>query len=139
MNFVANLYKKYRAFQPFTPAEAWELFRLAAIGEAIGWTLLISGILLSKLPVSWNQIPVQLAGRTHGVLFLIYATAVVVLSPSLSWSWKRIFVGTAASVPPYGSLLFELWASHRKHHEEFSYLHGFLHYKLATTVMTDSL
>jgi integral membrane protein len=139
MNVVAFLSGKYRAFQPFTPAEAWQLFRLAAIGEAVGWTLLISGILLSRLPVSWDQIPVQLAGRTHGVLFLIYATAVIVLSPSMGWSWKRIIIGTAASVPPYGSLVFEMWASHRKHHDEFNLLRIFLHFKKATAVTSDSL
>lgn len=110
----------YRAFRPFTEAEAWGLFRLAAIGEAVGWTLLIIGVGCQHLPVSWNQIPVQLAGRVHGTLFLMYATAVIVLAPSLGWSWLRTFIGGLASVPPYGSLLFEMWASHRKRQDEFN-------------------
>jgi integral membrane protein len=131
MNLL-RIYNGYRAFRPFTAAEAWGLFRLAAIGEAVGWTLLIIGILCTKLPVSWNQIPVQLAGRTHGVLFLIYASAVVVLSPSMGWSWMRIVIGTAASVPPYGSLLFEMWASHRKRHDEFTDLRLLVCFKHAS-------
>jgi integral membrane protein len=136
---LVRIYDNYRAFRPFTSQEAWGLFRLAAIGEAVGWTLLISGILLSKLPVSWHEIPVQLAGRTHGVLFLIYATAVIVLSPSLNWSWTRIIVGTAASVPPYGSLIFEIWASRRKRREEFTALHTFMQFKRLTSVEPGSL
>jgi len=140
MNYMQEslvaIHAKYRDFRPFTPNEAWGLFRLAAIGEAVGWTLLIIGILCTKLPVGWSQIPVQLAGRTHGFLFLIYATAVVVLSPSMGWSWMRIVIGTAASVPPYGSLLFEMWAAQRKRHAEFFALRSFLHFKRAVSELS---
>ncbi len=119
-----KLIGSYNDFRPFTAAEAWGLFRLAAIGEAVGWTLLIIGVGCQHLPVSWNQIPVQLAGRIHGTLFLLYITAVVVLSPSLGWSLMRTLMGGAASVPPYGSLMFELWAGNRKRQQEFVGLLG---------------
>jgi integral membrane protein len=90
----------------FTNDEAWGLFRLAAIGEACGWSLLISGIILRHF--LGNNDPVIIAGQIHGMLFFCYAAAALVLYPNLNWS--RLI----ASVPPYGSLLFEQWASYKR-------------------------
>lgn len=116
MNRLGKLWATYTNWRPFTEPEAWTLFRLAAFAEAIGWTLLIFGVLFrNNIAVSWNEVPVQLAGRIHGTLFLLYIVAVLVLSPSLKWSWFRILIAGACSVPPYGSLIYEQWsAGHRK-------------------------
>ncbi len=46
------------------------------------------------------------------MLFFSYALAAVGLYPSLGWSRRRASVALLASVPPYGSLLFEQWAFH---------------------------
>ncbi len=102
--------KKYSKFKPFTEAEAWALFRLAAFGEAIGWTILITGLLLAHF--LHNNLPVLIAGQFHGLLFLIYLAAAVSMSPSLGWPRAKIMLAAACSVPPYGTLLFELWQSH---------------------------
>lgn len=107
-------YQRYRQFRPFTDAEAWLLFKLAAYFEAVGWTLLIIGVACRQLPVSWNQIPVLLAGRTHGVLFLMYVVAAFVLAPSLGWSFTRTLFAGACSVPPYGTLLFEKYIAYTR-------------------------
>lgn len=107
----------YKNFRPFSEAEAWGVFRLAALGEAVGWTLLISGILIGRYLTSGNDIAVQFAGHLHGTLFLIYATAAIVLAPSQSWSLRRTLVAGIASVLPYGSLIFEQWAAHKRRHE----------------------
>lgn len=116
MKQLSKAWATYTNWRPFTESEAWGLFRLAAFAEAIGWTLLILGVLFrNNVVVSWNEVPVQMAGRIHGALYLIYIVAVLVLSPSLKWSWFRIFVAGACSVPPYGSLIYEQWsAAHRK-------------------------
>lgn len=109
----------------FTEPEAWLLFKLAAYGEAIGWTLLIAGILSQRYIWRHSGIPVLLAGQTHGMLFLAYALAALGLYPNLGWSRWRGVLATLASVPPYGSLLFEQWAAYKRHHEQvrmFSYL-----------------
>jgi integral membrane protein len=108
--FFVRWYRRYQQFRPFTDEEAWMLYRLAAFSEAVGWTLLIIGIACKELPVWWNQIPVGIAGRVHGVLFLIYFVAVLLLAPSMGWSWKRIFFACLFGNPPYGSLVFEKWA-----------------------------
>jgi integral membrane protein len=110
-----GLLKKYEGRQPFRDQEAWLLFRLAAFGEAAGWSLLITGIALRQFLPSHSQIPVLLAGQIHGMLFLLYALAAIGLYPSLRWSRWRALVALAASVPPYGSLLFEQWAAYKRH------------------------
>lgn len=101
-------YARYLAFTPFTDAEAWLLFKLAAFGETVGWTLLITGIILRDYLWVGNPYSVPIAGRIHGTLFLIYITAVLVLAPSLRWRFWQTIVAGACSVPPYGSLIYEL-------------------------------
>lgn len=90
------------------------LFKLAAFGEAIGWTLLISGIGLHDYVWVGNPYTINIAGQFHGMLFLMYIAAVLVLSPSLKWRGWQIVLGGLCSVPPYGSLAFELFAAYRR-------------------------
>ena len=111
--------QKFERNQLFSEDEGWFLFRVAAIGEACGWTLLIAGILWERAGLPGGHVPVLLAGRTHGMLFLLYALAAAGLYPTLRWSRIRAFVALAASAPPYGSLLFELWASHVRNSTRF--------------------
>lgn len=115
---IPSLLKKFEAAKPFTETEAWTLFRLAAIGEACGWTLLITGIGLKQYVLHGNNVPVLIAGQMHGTLFFIYIAAAVVLYPSLGWSRKRAFTAGLASVPPYGSIIFEQWAAYRRDRAE---------------------
>src|ERR1700691_3093386 len=91
----------------FTDREAWNLFLLAAFGEAFGWTLLISSLVFKHYVTPGNNIPIDIAGQIHGTIFLIYIAAVVILHPSLHWSPKRTLIAGLASVPPYGTLVFE--------------------------------
>lgn len=102
---------KYKNFRPFTEPEAWVLFKIAAIAEAIGWSLLITGIILRSL-MHGNQTPVVVAGRIHGTLFISYIIAAIACGPSLRWSLPRTVVAGLCSVPPYGSLVYE-WISAR--------------------------
>jgi integral membrane protein len=122
--------RAYRNFRPFTDEEAWMLFKLAAFGEAIGWTLLITGIILTDYVFGGNRIPVTLAGRTHGMLFLLYITAVLVLSPSLGWSWTKTFIAGLFSVPPYGTIIFEFWENRQRKHRELKTFSRFMVYRL---------
>lgn len=85
------------------------LFKIAAITEAVGWSMLISGIVISTYITPGNEIAVQMAGRIHGTLFLIYVTAVLTLSPSLGFTLPKTIVAGLCSAPPYGSLIFEIW------------------------------
>jgi integral membrane protein len=118
---MRNLYtRKIESAQFFTDREAWNLFRLAAFGEAFGWTLLISSLVFKHYITPGNNIPVDIAGQVHGTIFLVYIAAVIILHPSLGWSPKRTLIAGLVSVPPYGTLVFEQWAAHQRHKEAFS-------------------
>jgi integral membrane protein len=114
MNVISLGLKRLENMQAFTEQDAWSLFKLAAIGEACGWTMLITSILCKRYVTIGNNIPVLIAGQVHGMLFLVYIVAVVVLYSSLKWSRKRMIVASIASVPPYGSLIFEQWAAYKR-------------------------
>lgn len=111
--------QKIESAQFFTDTEAWNLFRLAAFGEAFGWTLLIGSLVFQHYVTPGNNIPIDIAGQIHGTIFLIYIAAVVVLHPSLRWSPKRTLIAGLMSVPPYGTLVFEQWVARRRHTEVF--------------------
>src|SRR5215467_8859093 len=104
---MRRLLRAFERNQVFREDEGWLLFRAAAIGEACGWSLLIIGIVCQRFILHGNPIPVQIAGQIHGMLFLAYAAAAIGLYPTLRWSRRRAVVALIASVPPYGSLLFE--------------------------------
>lgn len=124
-----RLLEKFERIQPFTDAEAWLLFRLAAFAEAFGWTLLITGILSKRYVVHGNNIPVLIAGQIHGTLFLIYLVAAVILYSSLHWTRWRALIAVLASVPPYGSLIFELWSSRGRKRAELKVYSSVLAYQ----------
>lgn len=117
---MKSLLAKFEHNQIFSEEESWLLFSIAAIAEACGWTLLITGIAISKYLMHGNQASVIIAGQFHGVLFLTYAAASVGLYPTLHWSHKRAFAALIASIPPYGSLLFERWAQMKRSQVQFA-------------------
>ena len=98
---------KLEATQPFTETQAWTLYRIIALSEAFGWTLLISGILIRHFKLPGYAIAVPIAGQIHGTIFLIYFGVLITAYSSLRWSRKKFIVAILAGIPPYGSLLFE--------------------------------
>lgn len=132
---MISLIQKFEHNQVFTEDDSWTLFRLAAIAEACGWTLLIAGIACERYITPSSDIPVLLAGKVHGMLFFAYMLAAVGLYPTLHWSRKRAFVALLASVPPYGSILFEQVARHLWHRSQFRTYQ----YCLALAVMTEGI
>lgn len=126
---MIKILNSYDSFRPFTDAEAWLLFKIAAIAEACGWTLLIGGILCQRYLLPGSIAPVKITGQIHGMLFLLYITAAIVLSPSLRWRQRKTLVAGLCSVPPYGSLFFEMWASHQRKNETLRYLSSSLRYR----------
>lgn len=116
---MLSLLTKFERNRLFSEADSWMLFRLAAIAEACGWTMLIAGIGCERYLLPGNHIAVMIAGKIHGMLFLLYALAAAGLYPTLHWSRKRALAALLASVPPYGSLLFEQWASRARRSAQF--------------------
>jgi integral membrane protein len=99
-----------RLLRPFSETEAWTLFKWAAYGEAAGWTLLITGIIVAKTHLPGHAIALPLLGQTHGMLFAFYLAIVLATASSMRWDIRRLVVAIAVSVPPYGTLVFEQWA-----------------------------
>jgi len=123
-----NLLRQFEEARPFTENEAWLLFRIAAFGEAIGWTLLIAGILIKHYVTPGNDTAVLIAGQIHGMIFFGYLVAALGLYPSLGWSRWRAMISLAASVPPYGTLAVELYAAHKRSNNGFKTYKQFLIY-----------
>lgn len=125
---MLTLLKRFEAARPFTEDDAWLLFRIAAFGEAIGWALLITGILIGKYLTPGNDTAVLIAGQTHGILFLAYMAAALGLYPSLGWSRLKAAFALAFGVPPFGTLVFELWAAYKRRNRGFKTYRQYLLY-----------
>ena len=104
-----SLLSKLEANRPFTETEAWTLYRIVALSEAVGWTLLISGIFIRHFKLPGDRIAVPIAGQIHGTIFLIYFAVLITTYTSLYWSRKKFLLAILAGIPPYGTLVFEQW------------------------------
>ena len=85
-------------------------FRLAAIAEAISWTGLLVGMAFKYAPTH-DAIGVHVFGPIHGAFFVAFLVAVFRVRRSQGWSRALTFVALASSVPPFGSVVFERWAT----------------------------
>jgi integral membrane protein len=112
-----NLLYKLEQAKPFTENEAWGLFRIAALSEAVGWTLLIIGVLINRYKLPGHSISITIAGQIHGTIFLVYFVVLMVTYSSLGWSRKKIICAAMAGVPPYGTFLFEQWAAYKRQNQ----------------------
>lgn len=110
-----KLRRVYDKMHWFSDADAWLLFRIAAIVEAVGWTLLISAIVSRRLGMPGADIAVSMAGTVHGVFFLVFFTILLVTARSMAWGPWRLGGGLVAGNIPYASVVFErLMAWHRR-------------------------
>jgi integral membrane protein len=114
MEQIKTLARKLDATRPFTENEAWNLFRLAAFGEAIGWTILIIGIAIKHSSLSVHAYAVPIAGRIHGTLFILYFAALLAIATSVRWSRLRFVIALLVSIPPFGTLAFEQYLAHKR-------------------------
>lgn len=87
---------------------AW--FRAAAIAEAVSWLGLLIGMFV-KYAVDGGDGGVAVFGRIHGVVVLVYVGTVLATSKRQRWSSRTLVLAVVASVPPFGSVVFERWAT----------------------------
>ena len=92
---------------PGTPAGR---FRIVAIAEAISWAGLLIGMLF-KYVVIEHEIGVQVFGPVHGAIFVAYVAVTLATWGALRWSPGTGLLAVLASVPPFGSWVFERWAA----------------------------
>jgi integral membrane protein len=86
------------------------LFRLVARAEAVTWALLLSGMFL-KYVTRTTELGVQVFGMVHGVVFVAYCVATVVVAVDQRWRIGRIVLGLACAVPPFATVPFERYAA----------------------------
>ncbi|MBF6299250.1 DUF3817 domain-containing protein [Nocardia amamiensis] len=84
-------------------------FRFVAVLEAISWLLLIIGMVFKRIPepVMW---PVKVFGMTHGIVFVVFVLIAIVAARELRWSAKTTILALISSIPPFCTVLFEVWA-----------------------------
>jgi integral membrane protein len=84
-------------------------FRFVAVLEAISWFLLIIGMVFKRIPepVLW---PVKVFGMTHGIVFVLFVITAIVAARELGWTAKTTVLALLSSIPPFCTVLFEVWA-----------------------------
>jgi integral membrane protein len=93
-----------------SPRTQVTVFKVVAIAEAISWAGLLVGMYLKHV-AGTTEAGVHLFGPVHGGVFLVYVALVLLLARRLRWSPWVTLAGLVSSVPPFATLLFEVWAS----------------------------
>lgn len=82
------------------------LYRFFAIGEAVTWALLLSGLLIRLLDESLS-IAVSITGTVHGAMFLSYCTISVLVGVNQRWGFGRIAAAVSLAIVPFATLPFD--------------------------------
>lgn len=93
--------------------QAFRVFRVTAVAEAISWAGLLIGMYL-KYVSETTEAGVWLFGRLHGALFVAYLAATLWVAHVERWSLWRTLFGLASSIPPLTTVIFERWVSRRR-------------------------
>lgn len=83
------------------------VFRTVSIAEAITWTALIAAM-VARYAFS-AEVPFFFAiGLAHGVVFIAFVAACVVVGLNQRWRWWVIVVAAATAIPPYGTVVTDI-------------------------------
>ena len=88
------------------------LFRTVAIAEACSWAGLLAGMFFKHVTRT-TEVGVQVFGPIHGVIFVAYLVSIVLVRKPLRWGRGTVLVAAIASIPPFATLAFEVWADRR--------------------------
>lgn len=87
-----------------------KLFRVVAIAEAFSWLGLLIGMYF-KYGAADNPMGVKIFGPIHGAIFVLYLITVLLCIRPLRWGFVTTILALAASIPPFFTVVFEVWAS----------------------------
>ena len=88
-------------------------FRLVAHLEAVSWAGLLLGMLFEYGIPAHHDLGdrlVFLFGSVHGGLVIVYVALAVAVGVGRRWSWTTLGVALAATIPPFATLAFDVWA-----------------------------
>jgi integral membrane protein len=88
------------------------LFRRVAIAEAITWALLLTGMFL-KYVTQTTELAVRVFGMLHGVVFIAYCLATLLVGIDQRWPRGRVLLGLVSAVPPFLTVWFDRNAERR--------------------------
>lgn len=86
-------------------------FRLVAVLEAFSWAGLLVAMFFKYALDMEGGVPVM--GPIHGAAFVAYLIVTLLTMTALRWNAKITVLALVASVPPFGSIIFERWADKR--------------------------
>ena len=85
------------------------LGRLRIAGFLEGISFLVLLFIAMPLKYLYNSPEmVQITGRIHGLLFVIYVLLVIQVGLELSWSGKKIILALLASIVPFGTFYADI-------------------------------
>ncbi|MCD5350154.1 DUF3817 domain-containing protein [Kineosporia mesophila] len=84
-------------------------FRVVAFAEAVSWLGLLIGMYLKRVAET-TEVGVQVFGPIHGAVFVTYVLLTLYLARVQRWSIGTTVLGLAASIPPFFTVVFEIWA-----------------------------
>jgi integral membrane protein len=89
-------------------AAGW--FRLIALAEAVSWVGLLVGMYFKYLGTPRTEIGVKVFGMTHGLIFIAFVVAGLLVGIALKWSAGTWLLALLASIVPLCSVIFLIWA-----------------------------
>ncbi|WP_425465831.1 DUF3817 domain-containing protein [Nocardia bhagyanarayanae] len=85
-------------------------FRFFAVLEALSWLGLLVGMAFKYIPDPGNEIGVKIFGPVHGTIFILFVLTALLAARELGWNWKTTVLALLSSIPPFFTVVFEVWA-----------------------------
>ncbi|MEV0357475.1 DUF3817 domain-containing protein [Nocardia sp. NPDC050697] len=85
-------------------------FRFFAVLEALSWLGLLVGMAFKYIPDPGNEIGVKIFGPIHGAIFVLFVLSALLAARELGWNLKTTALALISSIPPFCTVLFEIWA-----------------------------
>jgi integral membrane protein len=82
-----------------------KLYSFVSKGEAITWTILITGLILRAVGV--DPIVVTIGGSIHGAMFLSYGVIAALVGVNQRWKTSRTIAAVALAIVPFATVPFE--------------------------------
>src|SRR5213080_898857 len=92
-----------------TRGAAW-WFRLIAFAEAVSWIGLLVGMYFKYLGTPRTEIGVKVFGMTHGLIFIAFVVAGLLVGIAYQWAVRTWLLALLASIVPLCSVIFLIWA-----------------------------
>ena len=84
-------------------------FRLIALAEAVSWVGLLVGMYFKYLGTPRTEIGVKVFGMAHGLIFVAFVVAALLVGIAVRWSPGTWLLALLASIVPLCSVIFLIW------------------------------